>query len=113
MCDRQSDAFMDQLKRQARFWKFLAIGTFAVLALAVACLTTFGVAQAGRQRAAAEASRIEAEEAHQKAEAAKRKAEQAAAESRRKAEQILYAGNIQQAQTALEVVRSVASSPQE
>ena len=113
MSDRQSAAFIDQLKRKARFWKLLAIGTFAVLVLTIACLTTFGIAQAGRQRAAAEAARIEAEEARQKAAAAERKAEQSAAESLRKAEQILYASNIQQARTALEVARFVASSPQE
>jgi len=116
MRDQQPDAVIDQLKRKVRFWKFLSLGTFAILVFAVAGLTTLGVLQAVRQRAAADAARIEAEQARQKAEAPERdlkanqeQARQAATEVRRKAEQILYASNIQQVQKAWDAVPSVAA----
>jgi flagellar biosynthesis/type III secretory pathway M-ring protein FliF/YscJ len=103
MPDPQTDALIDQLRRTARFWKSLALGTVAVLVLAVAGLTAFAAVRAARSRAAEEAARIEAEKARRKAEQALRDGQAAEDRARHRAEQVeraLYARSILQAQQA-------------
>src|SRR5262245_18679448 len=110
MPDPHTDALIDRLRQTARFWRSLALGTVAVLVLAVAGLTAFAAVRAALSRAAEEAARIEADKARQKAEAAEDRARQQAEaaeaarveaeQARRKAEQALYAMSIQQAQKA-------------
>src|SRR5262249_36360349 len=111
MPDPHTDALIDQLRRTARFWKSLALGTVAVLVLAVAGLTAFAAVRAARSRAAEEAARIEAEKARQKADQAERDRQAAEDRARQEAEQALYASRIGLAQKELAEGRREGSEP--
>jgi hypothetical protein len=93
MPEPQADVLIDQLRRANRRWKFLALGTLAALVLAIVGLTTFTVGQAAQARAAEAAARAEAEQARQAA----RDALEDSARAKRRADQILYASNLQRA----------------
>src|SRR5437016_2664514 len=90
MSDPQTDALIDRLRRSSRRWKAIALGTIALLVLAVAGMAALSSVQVGRERAAAEDARMEAEKA-------RRQAEQAEQETRRQADKALSLERTQEA----------------
>ena len=77
MPEPQADVLIDQLRRANRRWKFLALGMLAALVSAIVGLATSTVLQVGRERAAAEAARAEAEQAQLETKEALENAERA------------------------------------
>jgi uncharacterized protein (TIGR03067 family) len=90
MSDPQTDALIDRLRRSNRRWKAVALGTIALLVLAVAGMATLSAVQVSRERAAAEETRLVAEKA-------RRQAEQAEQEARQQADKALSLERTQEA----------------